>query len=756
MTVKPTYDKSKPRRIKDERQKEKISLMITLLAGCCFLLYYFHHVLGTSTGFTHFFYIPIILASLWWQRKGLGVALFLALSLLFSHYSFQYSTGFGNNYFQALMFVVIGFVVALVRERMVKNEKSLRKTEESFKNLFENMNSGVAVYKAENNGEDFIFKDLNKAGEQIDKVARGEIIGKSVLEIFPSVKDFGLFDVFQRVWKTGQPEHHPITIYKDERITGWRKNFVYKLPTGQIVAIYSDETERKQAEEALRESEKRMRAIFTASPVGVALFINRKLDWANETFYNLAGYEQGSLIGRDYRVLYTSDEEYERVGRALYTDADKSGITEVETKWIRQDGKIIDCCLRACSLDPKDPSRGQILTVADISEAKQLAAQFQQAQKMEAIGILAGGVAHDFNNILTIIIGNADLALMEVGKDASPRQRIEEIRTAGERAASLTRQLLAFSRKQIIQPEILDLNELLTDIEKMLGRLIGEDVELLRIPGPALWQVKVDPGQMEQVIMNLAINARDAMPRGGKLTVETANVDLDENYFRKHGLQEDKPGAYVMLAVSDTGSGMDEGTQSHIFEPFFTTKGVGKGTGLGLSTVYGIVKQNNGFIWVYSEPGQGSVFKVYLPKAKGDAASEKKEQHPETALVGSETILIVEDDDSLRKLLQRTLQQHGYSVLEAENGEDALRVSKAYGGPIDLLITDVVMPRMGGKETAERLQPLYPRMKVLYTSGYTDNTIVHHGVLATGLNFLQKPFSPVTLARKVIEILDIE
>jgi len=756
MTGKPTDDKSKSIRIKAEKQKEKISLMIALLAACCFLSYYFHEVIGISTGFTHFFYIPIILASLWWKRKGLGVALFLALSLLFSHYFLRDSIGADNDYFRALMLVVVGFVAALLSERSAKQNDDLRESEKNFKNLFENMNSGVAVYEAENNGEDFIFKDLNKAGEQIDKIAKGELIGKSVLKIFPSVKDFGLFDVLQRVWKTGQPEHHPITIYKDERITGWRKNFIYKLPTGQIVTIYSDETDRKQAEEALRESENRMKAILTASPVGVALFINRKLDWANETFYNLAGYEQGSLIGRDARVFYTSDEEYERVGRELYTGVDKSGIGEVEAKWARQDGKIIDCRLRACSLDPKDPSRGQIVTVADISEAKQLAAQFQQAQKMEAIGILAGGVAHDFNNILTTIIGNADLALMEVGKDGSLREEIEEIRTAGERAASLTRQLLAFSRKQIIQPEILDINELLTDIEKMLGRLIGEDVELLGIPGPALWQVEVDPGQMEQVIMNLVINARDAMPGGGKLTIETANVDMDENYFRKHGLQEKKPGTYVMLAVSDTGSGMDKETQSHIFEPFFTTKGVGKGTGLGLSTVYGIVKQNNGFIWVYSEPGQGSAFKVYLPKAKGDAASEKKEQHPETAPDGSETVLIVEDDDSLRKLSQRTLQQHGYSVLEAENGEDALRVSEAYAGSIDLLITDVVMPGMGGKETAERLQPLYPRMTVLYTSGYTDNAIVHHGVLATELNFLQKPFSPEILARKVREILDVE
>jgi len=617
-------------RTKAKGQKEKISVMIALLAACSFLLYYFHHVLGIGTGFTHFFYIPIILASLWWQRKGLGVALFLALSLLFSHCSFQYSIGYSNDYFRALMLVVIGFIASEVSEKIVKNEESLR------------------------------------------------------------------------------------------------------------------------------ENENRMRAILAASPVGVALFISRKLDWANERFYDLVGYEQGSLIGRDSKMFYASDEEYKRVGRELYSGIDRSGMGEVETKWIGQDGKIIDCRLRACPLDPKDPSGGLIVTVADISEAKQLAAQFQQAQKMEAIGILAGGVAHDFNNILTIIIGNAELALMKVGKDDSLRKGIEEIRAAGEGAASLTRQLLAFSRKQIIQPEILDLNEILIGIEKMLGRLIGENVELLMIPGPGLWQVEAGPGQMEQVIMNLAANARDAMPKGGKLTIETANVDLDENYFHKHGLQEEEPGSYVMLAVSDTGIGMDKETQSHIFEPFFTTKEAGKGTGLGLSTVYGIVKQNNGFIWVYSEPGQGSTFKVYLPKAKGDAASDKEEQHPVTARGGSETILIVEDDDSLRKLSQITLQQHGYSVLEAENGEDALRVSEAYVGPIDLLVTDVVMPKMGGKETAERLQALYPYMKVLYMSGYTDNSIVHQGVLAGGLNFLQKPFSPQALLRKVREILDIQ
>jgi nitrogen-specific signal transduction histidine kinase/CheY-like chemotaxis protein len=397
---------------------------------------------------------------------------------------------------------------------------------------------------------------------------------------------------------------------------------------------------------------------------------------------------------------------------------------------------------------------GTLGIISDITEEKRLKAQLQQAQKMEAIGKLAGGVAHDFNNILTTIIGNADLILATPIKDETIHDEIEEIKSAGQRAAALTRQLLAFSRKQIIQPEIVDLNTMLTDIEKMLVRLIGENIEFLIIPEFPLWQVEIDPGQMEQVIMNIVVNAKDAMPNGGKLTIQTANVDLDTSYFAEHGIVEKELGPYVMVAVSDTGIGMDKKIQEHIFEPFYTTKDKQRGTGLGLSTVYGIVKQNGGFIWVYSESGQGSTFKIYLPRTKKDVKTEEKDHTPVENLNGSETVLIVEDDALLLNFAEKALQQYGYRVLTARNGQDALRIGEEFEGQIDLMVTDVVMTTMNGKETAEHLQSRYSQMKVIYMSGYTDDTIVHLGVLEPGLNFLEKPFSPEGLARKVREVLD--
>jgi PAS domain S-box-containing protein len=379
--------------------------------------------------------------------------------------------------------------------------------------------------------------------------------------------------------------------------------------------------------------------------------------------------------------------------------------------------------------------------------------QLRQSQKMEAIGKLAGGVAHDFNNLLTVIHGYSDLILRDLDEKSRFFQDISEIKKASEHAASLTRQLLAFSRKQVLQPKIFDLNDLVSNMDKMLRRMIGEDIQLVTLLSEDLGRVKVDPGQIEQVIFNLAINARDAMPKGGKLTIETSNVLLDENYARLHvGVT---PGHYVMLSISDTGIGMTPEIKERIFEPFFTTKEKGKGTGLGLSTVYGIVKQSGGNIWVYSEPGQGTTFKIYLPTIEEITDVLEAKVVPTKSLQGSETILLAEDEEAVKKFASMTLQSYGYKVLEAANGEEALRVVQEQPpGFIRLMLTDVVMPGMSGRELANSLQLLQPEMKVLYMSGYTDNAIVHHGVLDPGMAYIQKPFTPDGLASKVREILD--
>jgi two-component system, cell cycle sensor histidine kinase and response regulator CckA len=387
------------------------------------------------------------------------------------------------------------------------------------------------------------------------------------------------------------------------------------------------------------------------------------------------------------------------------------------------------------------------VTLVDITERRDLEAQLHQSQKMDAIGRLAGGVAHDFNNMLAVINGYTDLILARPELDPSTGQYLGEVRKAGERAADLTRQLLAFSRKQMIAPRLVDLNELLTGTHKLLRRLIGEDVELVTLLDPGLSRVKVDPGQMQQVLVNLAVNARDAMPRGGKLTVQTRNATL------RRATRHLPSGAYVEILVSDTGSGMSEETLAHVFEPFFTTKEVGEGTGLGLATVYGILKQSAGHIEVSSEPGVGTTFRLLLPRA-AEAAHEEPSPTPDAGPAGTETVLVVEDEHMVRGLVRSVLEGSGYRVLEAMNGDEALHVCARHGHEIDLLLTDIVMPGTGGRDLVERLAPRYPEMRVLFMSGYTDDAILRQGVTTSTASFIQKPFSPVALARKVRELLD--
>ncbi|HUU41556.1 MAG TPA: response regulator [Desulfatiglandales bacterium] len=521
------------------------------------------------------------------------------------------------------------------------------------------------------------------------------------------------------------------------------------------VELRTEITKHKQAREDLQREKEKFRVLVEESPLGVSLIVkDGDYKYVNPKFVDMFGYTLEEIpTGQEWFKKAYPDKEYRnQVISAWITAVEETKVGQARTLIYTATCK--DGSKKVIRFLPVMMEEGdQLVIYEDITEQKKLEAQLIQAQKMEAIGRLAGGVAHDFNNILTVIIGVSELALMKLKQSDPLRQDLEQIKKAGERAASLTHQLLAFSRKQMLQAKVLDLNGVVIDMHNMLNRLIEEDVDLKTILAPELGLVKADPGQIEQVIMNLVVNARDAMPPGGKITIETANVYLNEAYGREHDVKL-KPGPYVMLGISDTGIGMDKETKSHIFEPFFTTKEKDSGTGLGLSTVYGIVKQTGGYIWAYSEPGQGTTFKIYLPGVSRKAEPVKRIPTSLKGRRGSETVLLVEDDDWVRKLTKRTLQEHGYQILEAEHGGEALRITEKYEEPIHLLFTDVVMPGMSGRELAERIQSIRPEIKILYMSGYTNNAIIRHGVLTSEVNFIEKPFLPDGLAGKVREVLD--
>ena len=508
---------------------------------------------------------------------------------------------------------------------------------------------------------------------------------------------------------------------------------------------------RKEAEEAMRRSEERFRRLFDSNTIGIVIAdLSGGTLEANDAYLDMMGYGRDELLAGRLSWDEITPPEYRERDQAAVAQLRQTGAAKPwEKEMLRKDGKLVPVLMGLAMLSASEGTC--IAYIVDLSSRKLLEEQLRLSQKMEAVGQLAGGVAHDFNNLLTAILGYGSLLASRLAPGAPGREEIDEILRASERAAALTKQLLAFSRKQVLEPVVLDVNELVRNLEKLLRRLIEEDVELVTRLDSSVASVRADPGQLEQVIMNLVVNARDAMPHGGKLTIETANADLDETYAQRHVTVH--PGRYVMVAVSDTGIGMDAATKQHIFEPFFTTKEKGKGTGLGLSTVYGIVKQSGGNIWVYSEPGKGTTFKVYLPRVEETAAEGVPPSADSLPAVGTETILIVEDEASIRALSRRVLEKRGYRVLEASSGRDALERVRIEEGPIHLLLTDLVMPDMGGTELASRLQQLHPDLRVLFMSGYTDDGVVRNGLLGPGRAFLQKPFTPHALARKVRDAL---
>ena len=640
-------------------------------------------------------------------------------------------------------------------------EEALRESEERYRTILDNIEDGYFEVDIAGN-----FTFFNDSLCRMLGYSRDETMGMNNKQYMDKENAQKVYQTFNQVYTTGEP-HISFDweiIRKDctKRFIESSVSLIRNSKSERIGfrGVVRDVTDRKQAEEVLRKSEERFKELYDNATVGYFEYdAQGRITSVNRTELEILGYTFEEMIGQPvWKFIVEGETARQQILAKLA--GTMPPFRGFERTYRRKDGTTFPALIEDRLLrDANGRITGIRCTIQDITERKRaeeemaaLQDQLRQSQKMEAIGRLAGGIAHDFNNFLTVIKGYSQLSLLELKEDSPLKGNIEEINRATDQSADLIRQLLAFSRRQVMEMRVLDLNILLQNLDKMLRRVIGEDIELVTLLAEDLGRVRTDPGQIEQVILNLAVNARDAMPSGGKLTIETANVELDETYARRHVAVT--PGRYVMLAVSDTGVGMTPEVRDRVFEPFFTTKEEGKGTGLGLSTVYGIVKQSEGNIWIYSEPGHGTTFKIYLPQVEELLEEVKEKVVGEELPRGSETVLVVEDEQEVRKLAVRVLKRQGYKVLEASQGDDALRLCEEHNRPIQLMVTDVVMPGMDGRELTNRLMLLHPEIRVLYMSGYTGNTIVHHGVLERGINYIQKPFTVDALAGKVREVLD--
>jgi len=621
--------------------------------------------------------------------------------------------------------------------------------------LIEQANEAIFVWDTEAG-----ILEWNKGCELLYGYTREEMVGRFAMDVLQSDLPFTKEEFLEHLKANREWSGEVMQMTKDGRSVYGDNRYQLIDFEGRNVVLQTnrDTTPSRKSEEALKRSESRYRHLFENNPYPMWVYDAETLKFlaVNNAAVFRYGYSKEEFLSMAILDIRPEDEIPKTLERA------KSTMATIDTteNWHhrKKDGTVISVEITSHALD-WEGRRSRLVLAHDITE--RLAAQdalraseeqLRQSQKLESIGILAGGMAHDFNNMLTAINGYSDLILRKIDKESPIRKNVEEIKKAGERSAELTGQLLAFSRRQILQPKVLDVNETIEETTSLIRRLIGEDVQIVKNLEPKLWKIEADPGQLAQVLMNLAVNSRDAMPDGGSLMIETSNVVLDKEYASRH--IDVAPGNFVMLAVSDTGLGMDEPTRRRVFEPFFTTKPVGRGTGLGLSTVYGIVKQSGGNIWVYSEPGRGTTFKIYLPESRVISAAPDLETSQREMHIGSETILLVEDEESVRGLAREILESCGYTVIEASDGAEALEKFAPICDSVAMLITDVIMPKMGGRELSEKLRGTCPDIKVLFTSGYTDDAILRHGITDAGANFLQKPFTFKTLSRTVRSLLD--
>ena len=611
------------------------------------------------------------------------------------------------------------------------------------------------------------FTLINKAVEVAYGRSANEILGKKEADLngyHTEIQTFIHDD--DEVIQTRTPKFIPEEELTNPKTGETRLFQTIKVPLSlpgngavHVLGVATDITERKRTEQTLRDTEERYRLLFERNPLPMWVYDRDTLEFlaVNEAAVSHYGYSQDEFLSMTIKDIRSAED----VEGLIDNISDKSEFNSAGTwRHKKNDGGLIEVEVLSHPLMFAG-RKAKLVLANDVTERKQseqalrdTEEQLRQAQKLEGVGRLSGGIAHDFNNLLTVITGFCSLAMRDLKPEDPLLGNLEEIKKAGDRAASLTRQLLAFSRRQVLQPKVLNLDTVVVDMEKMLRRIIGENIDLRAVLEPTLGNVNADPGQIEQIILNLIVNARDSMPNGGKLTIETDNVYLDEEYVKNHVSAQ--VGPHVMLAVSDTGHGMEHSTISRIFEPFFTTKELGKGTGLGLSTVYGIVKQSGGNIWVYSEVGRGTTFKIYLPRVDDGVDEYKRGLEEAKVNKGSETILLVEDEAMLRKLARQTLSGYGYRIVEASNGDEAITIAANHEGHIHLLLTDVIMPGINGRDLGIKLLETRPSLRVLFMSGYTDDAIVHQGVLDESANFIQKPFAPESLARKVREVLDQE